>query len=198
PARLEARADGVDAHERRVLHDHPGNRAGVFGIDIDRARLERAIGHTGSTEPDLARHAGLAHLLDDLGDDLRDDVALGERLRSHADDAVGRASRRRGIREHGHQQRTPEPVHRSPPAAEGAAALPDTSVCAVRNWLTNGVAGRSARSANVPCCTTRPDVISVMVSPSSAASRISCVTRTTVLPSVANSRPSWAWSSART
>ena len=79
-----------------VLQDDAGERPRVLGIEVDRARLERPVGHAGAAQADAPLHPRLADRFDHLGRDLGQDVALGERLRAHADHAVvGRARARR-------------------------------------------------------------------------------------------------------
>ena len=74
-----------------------------------------------------------------------------------------------------------------------------STVWAVRNSVTNGLAGRSARSAKVPCCDHRPGgEESDRLSRGRAASRMSWVTSTTVLARRAKSAASCSCSSART
>ena len=68
---------------------------GVFGIDVDRAGLERLREDRGVSEARLvdrarAREAG------SLGDDLAQDVGLGEALGAHAQDGLVRRRRARG------------------------------------------------------------------------------------------------------
>ena len=106
--------------------------------------------------------------------------------------APARAPSAAGTRVAGARETTTSAPNRTAIRARARTAQPPTgapagTVCAVRNRVTNSLAGRSSRSANVPRWTTAPARSSVMAWPSSAASRMSCVTSTTVLSSAAKS-----------
>src|SRR5207249_11914785 len=178
---------------RGVLQDDEGECSRVLGIEVDRFRLDGPIRDAGAAEADPPLDAGFADLLDHLSRRLRQDVALGERLRAHPDDA-----RRGGVGDGVHQQHPERRATQQAPDTHRLAGAPAASVWAVRNWVTNGVAGRSTRSANRPRCTTPPAVTRAAAGAAAAASRMSWVTRTTVFPSAANRRPRWPCSSART
>src|SRR3989449_1999541 len=193
PPGLEPCADLLWCPERGVLQDDEAECSRVLRIEVDRPRLDGPIREAGAAEADPPLDAGFAHLLDHLSRRLRQDVALGEGLRAHSDAALGGGGGG-GVQQQ-HPERRATQQAPDPPRLAGA---PAASVWAVRNWVTNGVAGRSTRSANVPRCTTLPAVSRVMVAARTAASRMSWVTRTTVFPSSANRRPRWPCSSART
>jgi hypothetical protein len=117
----ERRADGqpegrqppahlVEVGHRRVLQDRPADRPRVLGIDVDVAVHERAIDDPRAAETELALDGRLRGLLGDLRHDLRDHVALGERLRAHAhrrcrlrrEGPAHRQQHRRGDHDPGH------------------------------------------------------------------------------------------------
>src|SRR6185369_14700358 len=143
----------------------------------------------GAAEADVALDPRGARGLDGLGGDLGHHVALRERLGPDPHDllGVGRADHAEDEGDEGDERHAQKYARSS---GGGAWAL--------RNSVTNGSAGFRASSANVPCCTTRPARMRVIVEPSSTASRTSWVTSSTVLPSVSKSRRSSACKSART
>src|SRR5881409_705899 len=191
--RVERGAHGADRRERGLFEDRLRDRARVLRIDVDGSAGERAPGEARAAKAEPSLGAGLAGLVDDLRDDLRQDVALGERLRADAEARPLRPRRAGGEqqREHREGERGPARHRRS------SRVIARGGAWALRNSDTNGSAGRWARSASVPCCTTRPWLSSVITEPKTKASRTSWVTRTTVLRSSPKIRTSCAWRLAR-
>ncbi len=117
---FEPGADRICRGERRVLQDHAPERARVLRIEIDGPGRERAIRDARAAEARVPLDARLSHRFDDLGRDLGQDIALGEGLRSDADDAVRRRARAGWSEEQHHQdervedQRAARPARPSP------------------------------------------------------------------------------------
>src|SRR5207244_358889 len=146
----------LERDERRLLEDRLRDRARVLRIDVDVAVGQRAVDDPASAETNPSLGAGLAGIVDDLGDDLGQDVALGERLRAHADARRLGRRRRGGPQEPEHGAADEEADRGSAPHSRRSRDISGGGAWALKNSETNGSAAPRARTAKVALWRTSP------------------------------------------
>ncbi|MNN07596.1 hypothetical protein D3C81_1204250 [compost metagenome] len=110
-AKAHRRQRGVDLGQRgagRQLQDLAGQRAGVVGIEVDAARLERLEDDGGVAQAGQVARRAIRGGGGGLGQDFTEDVRLGEALGAHAQRlGLGRAGPQQGRHERHprHEQR---------------------------------------------------------------------------------------------
>src|SRR5580700_8019738 len=172
---LEGLADVLDGLEVGLLENGFRQGPGVVRVHIDGAALQRLEQDAGAAHPQLARDRYARGRLDGLRRHLAQHIALGENLAADHDYlGGGRSARQAGREQHACEGRAP---HCTSPESVRVR-------CALMNWETKGLAGCSSRSRGVPDCTTRPSWSMVICSARYTASPRSCVTSSTVLPSL--------------